>query len=157
MTYTYKLSRRLAMVRHHVMLGVLALSLACSAGEPLGLSESGTLPSDLPVIVAPRRVTLEPTQQALFLAYNRGSTAADSQLTSIEWTASGGSIGADGVFLAPSNAGEFRVVGRKRGQTGKVPPSDSAVVVIVPPQPDLASINVSPSPASVPSRAQLTF
>lgn len=156
MTYTFKLSRRLAVLRASVVLPTVALCLSCSAGEPTAVSEAGLLP-DLPVTVAPRRVTLEPTQQALFLAYNRGGTAADSQVTSIEWTATGGSISSSGLFSSTDVTGEYRVVGKRRGVKGKPPVSDTAVIIIVPPQPDLVGITLTPATVSLPSGTQQTF
>jgi hypothetical protein len=160
MTYTFKLARRLARLRDSVMIASLALAAACSAGEPTSVADTNTPPTSLAVAVAPRRVTLEPSQQARFQAYTKGSTASDSLLAAIEWTATGGTIGSDGLFISPADVGEYRVIGHRRGgqggqQSGQL--SDSAVVVIVPPQPNLASITLAPSPASVPSQKQLTF
>ena len=62
----------------------------------------------------------------------------------IEWTATGGSITADGVF-STSTTGNFRVIGTGR----KRKKSDTSTVVVVPPQPTLTSIIVTPAPAGV--------
>jgi hypothetical protein len=154
MTHMHKLAGRLARLRDFLMFGALLLAAACSAGEPTGPQDTAANADGLPVAVAPRRVTLEARQAALFKAYNRGGTLGDSLLTSIEWTATGGTIGSDGSFSSDAS-GEVRVIGIKRGKQKQV--ADTAVVVIVPPQPDLSSISVTPGSATIPSGSQQTF
>jgi hypothetical protein len=147
MFYIAKLARRLARLRLSLttlpMLSLLCLVGACAAGEPTGIStDSPSLP-DAPVVLSPQVMTLEGTQQVLFRAYEADLT---TQVTSIEWTASGGSIAGDGTYSS-STTGNFRVVGKRVGNPHNLP--DTSTVIVVPVQTTLASVVVSPSGASV--------
>ena len=147
MFYIAKLARRLARLRLSLttlpMLSLLCLVVACAAGEPTGIStDSPSLP-DAPVVLSPQVMTLEGTQQVLFRAFESDLT---TQVTSIEWTASGGSIAGDGTYSS-STTGNFRVVGKRVGNPHNLP--DTSTVIVVPVQTTLASVVVSPSGASV--------
>jgi hypothetical protein len=155
MMYIAKLARRLARLRSLVssrgrspyfalMVSPLLLVVACAAGEPTGISTESTpaLP-DPPVVVSPRVMTLEGTQQVAFRAFESDLT---TQVTSIEWTASGGSVGADGTYSS-TGIGDFRVVGKRTGNPHNL--SDTSLVTVVAVQPTLASVVVSPAAASV--------
>jgi hypothetical protein len=148
MFYIAKLARRLARLRLSLtafpMLSLLCLVVACAAGEPTGISTESTpaLP-DAPVVVSPRVMTIEGTQQVLFRAYEADLT---TQVTSIEWTASGGSIAGDGTYSS-STTGDFRVVGKRVGNPHNLP--DTSAVKVVAVQTTLAGVVVSPSGASV--------
>jgi hypothetical protein len=107
-------------------------------------------------------------QPVQFAAYGR-STAGDSALVAVAWTASGGTIGTDGRFKA-TKPGTYRVVGRHHEGH-----SDSAQVTVTPPgttppgttppsnnppgtsAPALASIAVAPHTVSLQSGQQITF
>ncbi len=154
MTFKHKLAARLARLRDCSMLVALVVALACSAGDSTAPTTGAVTGSDLPVVLAPRSVTLEANQSALFKAYDHGSTSADSLLTSIEWTASGGNIASNGQYSSTST-GQFYIVGKKRGQTKSI--SDTAVVVIVPSQPNLVSMSVSPASATVQTSGTASF
>lgn len=152
MTYTFKLSRRLAAL-HVVGVGAV-LAIACSGGDansPSGPDE--TPPSADGVAILPTSATIETNQPIKFVA-----TALDSLDTSaaesIEWIATGGTITSQGVFTSTST-GTFRVVGKKRGHNK--PPKDTSVVIVVPPQPTLVEIIVTPSPASVVAGQSIAF
>ncbi len=157
MTYTHKLSRRLAVLRarpplHCGMLSALALAAACSAGTPTGVDTSLNT-GDAPVVVTPRVLVLEANQISIFRAYAKG-VPGDSLVTSIEWTASGGSIALDGTYSSPTT-GDFRVVGKRHGPTKTT--SDTATVTVVPTQPSVVAVIVSPGTASVTAGHQQTF
>ncbi len=156
MTFAHKLARRLAVLRalppHCAMLPVLALIVACSAGVPTGV-DTASNPADAPVVVNPRSLVLEANQVSIFKAYAHG-VPGDSLVTSIEWTATGGNIGLDGTYSSPST-GDYRVVGKRHGPTRTT--SDTAVVTVVPPQPSVAAVVVSPGTASVTAGRQQTF
>ncbi|HEU4649493.1 MAG TPA: hypothetical protein VFS33_10575 [Gemmatimonadales bacterium] len=157
MTYKHKLARRIARLRVAAMFVSLAFAVACSSGElttPIDGGDSPVTPSAL-LSIAPRRVTLEAHQPAAFVAYNRGSSQADSVATAVEWTATGGTIGTDGVFTSAAT-GEFRVIGRRKNPAG-TPMADTAVVTIVVPQPSLARINVTPNATTLQPGAQQAF
>src|ERR1051325_7826480 len=100
MAYIARLARRLARLRASgpaylcSMLSLLLIA-GCAAGDPTSVGDVTDTPEilDPPLVVNPRRVTLEGTQRALFRAFETDLTTA---VTSIEWTATGGSISGDG-------------------------------------------------------------
>src|SRR4029077_8131277 len=78
----------------------------------------------------------------------------DSLVTSIEWTATGGSIALNGTYSSPTT-GDFRVVGKRHGPhktTGA-----TAIVTVVPTQPSIIAVVVSPTSSSVVSGSQETL
>src|SRR5918997_4517576 len=108
MTYTFKLARRLAVSRKFRMLPALLLFAACSgdATSPDGSVWTGSLEeprsrrtTPVAVNISPNIVTVETNQLVQFIA--RGTTLdGDTILPRVEWTASGGTILADGRFSA---------------------------------------------------------
>jgi hypothetical protein len=156
MTYSHKLARRLAILRapapHCAMLSALALIAACSAGTPTGV-DTASNPADAPIAVNPRALILEANQVSVFKAYAKG-VPGDSLVTSIEWTATGGTIGLDGTYSSPAT-GEYKIVGKRHGPSRTT--TDTAKVVVVPPQPTVAQVIVSPSSATVTGKTQQTF
>ncbi|HZE74812.1 MAG TPA: hypothetical protein VE091_05850, partial [Gemmatimonadales bacterium] len=155
-----KLARRLARLKTGPAL-LLPFLAACAAGEPTGITSPTDTPAnspvtaavDGPVAVNPRQVTLEGNQRVLFRAFE-SLAPGSSQVSSIEWTATGGTIGTDGSYSSTST-GSFRVVGKRKGNP-KNPP-DTSVVTVVPPQPSLIGIEISPSAATVGAGLQQQF
>jgi hypothetical protein len=143
MTFTYKLSRRLALGHLGLTAFAAGVIAACSGGEPTSPATSGTSDLLAAVKIAPKKATIE-TNQTIRFSGTGISTAGDSMATSIEWTATGGSITADGVLSAHAT-GTLRVIGKALGHNK----SDTSTVVVVPPQPTLTTIVVSPDPATV--------
>src|SRR6476661_417586 len=160
MTYTYKLARRLARMRRGPSL-LLPFLAACAAGEPTGIAPTDTpenqpaaTPSvDGPVAVSPRKVTLEAGQHIVFKA-SASLAPGSSQVTSIEWTATGGTIASDGSYT-PSSTGTFRVIGKRMGNPKN--PADTATVDVVPPQPTLVGVLITPATATVGGGMQQQF
>ncbi len=68
------------------------------------------------------------------------------------WTASGGSIRPDGSFSA-SATGMYKIFARGRGWKH----TDTALVHVVPPQPQVAQIVVAPQPITVETGATRDF
>jgi hypothetical protein len=151
MTYTFKLARRLAILRQLVVLIALVLLAACEKDftAPEGAS-AGSLASHLLLQVRPRTVTVETSQRVQFRATAHPSERRDIP-TGVTWHATGGTIAQDGVFSS-SIAGTFKVIGRGRGRK-----SDTSVVVVVPPPPDLVRITVSPGSTTLDPGATYTF
>ncbi len=142
MTYTFKLSRRLAVSRARAALAVGVVLTACT-GDATGPESFGpgvtTFPSSFRVV--PGTVTVETNQPVRF----RGETGkGDVFAAPLQWKASGGSIDEDGYFTAAA-PGTYKVVGRARGRQKP----DTSVVVVVPPQPDLVEVEVSPTALSL--------
>jgi parallel beta-helix repeat protein len=154
MTYTYKLSYRLARARRCVLLGFLAWASACS-GDNSSTEEGPTGPgadaTPAAIQLTPPKVTAETNQKIRFSGFGR-SGAGDSMAVDIEYSAIGGSITSDGVFSA-STVGTFKVVGRGKGHTKP----DTGVVIVVPPPPNLVAIVVTPDTATVRAGGKQTF
>lgn len=167
MTYTFKLARRLAVSRTLGMLPLLVLFAACSGGDATAPDSSPGNPltpgsqtdprfrHTVPVTVsiAPSKVTVETNQLIRFLAQGRDS-AGDSVGTSVEWTASGGTILPDGRFSAPAT-GTFQVFARSRNR--QEPRVDTAVVEVVRRRPELASIAIAPGTTTLAPGLSQTF
>lgn len=145
MTYTFKLARRLALSRI-VPASALLLTVGCGGGEPLASDPSELGPSSgsvTNVVLTPRTpntIINRAVQFAVFELLASGDTVATSD---VEWSASGGSISASGIFLS-SEAGSFRVVGRAKGRN-----KADTTVVIVTPTPTLDRITLSPDSIDV--------
>lgn len=154
MTYTYKLARRLARLRNGTAL-VLPLLAACAAGDPVSPTDNPPTDSgpDGLVAISPRQVTLEGSQGVLFRAFE-SLIPGSSQVTSIEWTTTGGTIDAGGSYTS-SGTGAFKVVGRRKGNPHN--PPDTSIVVVVPPQPTLVRIDLTPATATVGGGLQQQF
>lgn len=143
-----------------VMLPLMVLAAACTAGEPTGLP-TGSLPSGGPsgnaaVVLSPRQVTLEANQLIQFRAYD-GMGPGSNLVTSVEWTATGGTIRSDGSYSS-SSTGDFKVIATRQGNGNAYAYGrDTARVKVVPPQPTLAAVVVSPASATVMAGAQVQF
>jgi hypothetical protein len=177
MFYIAKLARRLARLRlgvtriHFVGMMSLLLLTACAAGAPTSSTDSGSLPDEAKTLfISPKLMTLEGSQSVRFAAFESLLPGSD-EATAIEWTATGGSVGLDGSYTPgelstgsvgpdgyyiPGGLSEFKVVGKKKGWANK-PPTDTAVVLIVAPQPTLVSLSISPSDKSAPSGSLVQF
>ena len=141
MTYTFKLSRRLALAQITGMLAPLALLLACSSSD---LTDSSPNSTDTPpaltdLFVSPRSIVLEPNQPFAIASLRRVSADAET-----EWSASGGTITDDGVFTA-TESGTYKVAGKGRGKGRR----DTTTVIVTPTNPMLADLTVSPDPTSL--------
>ncbi|HUF35902.1 MAG TPA: hypothetical protein VMN37_08130, partial [Gemmatimonadales bacterium] len=150
MTYTFKLSRRLAVSRKFSALMIGVLFAACTS-DATGPESLGSNSDSSPVAfrVVPGAVTVETNQAIRF----RGETVAGDLFASrLTWHSSGGIIDADGNFTA-SEAGTYKVIGRGRGRTK----ADTSVVVVVTPPPNLTGVEVSPDSTSVAAGATQSF
>ncbi len=157
MTYTYKLARRLARLRSRglPLLSAVALLAGCAAGEPTSNNGVDVIDEGGPVVLNPRSVVLEGSQSVVFRAYD-SPLPGSAEVTSIEWTASGGSIGSDGSFSA-AETGEFKVIGKRRRTGNPHDRPDTSVVIVVPPQPSLEALLVTPASATVGAGLQQLF
>jgi hypothetical protein len=155
MTYTFKLSRRLA-VSHYGLFALLTIGTGCAAGDAVAPTEVATTDAgvdardrDAVIDVTPDTLTLEVDQSVRFTGRVR-SPSTDTANVAVEWSATGGNISSDGTFTS-STVGSFKIVGRGRKQ------ADTSVVVVVAPQPTLASITLTPTTASVVAGATQQF
>ena len=153
MTYTFKLARRLAVLRDFAMLAVLCVLAAC-AGETATAPDSvdeAALVHDHALVVSPRTVTAEVNQVIKLRGMMRNSRG-DLLSTHLTWASTGGRVTADGSFSS-TTVGSYKVIGRGRGHKQ----ADTSIVIVVPSQPTLQRISVSPDPTSVLTGAQTTF
>jgi hypothetical protein len=153
MTYTFKLSRRLAVSRKLALLTALALLGACM-GDTTAPDAGSTGSSDTPTAlqVSPQSVTIETGQRVQFRGHAQIASRRTSVPIAVTWQASGGTILSDGQFSS-SVAGTFKIVGRGRGRKQ----TDTSVVIVVPPPTDLVRIAVAPDPVTVDAGSTRTF
>jgi hypothetical protein len=161
MTYTYKLARRLAISRKSGLSAACALLAACGGDTtapeaPAVLSTPSapyvppTPPVPLGFNVLPSAVTVEVDQSVRFRAELR-SGHAGLRMPSLRWETSGGTITSDGLFVA-SRPGTYRVIGRSR-----IHRPDTSVVIVVPRQPTVERIRVSPQTLRIVRGRKRTF
>jgi parallel beta-helix repeat protein len=145
MTYTFKLSRRLAVSRYFGMLALLLVLGACADHDLLDTSDADT-PARVPdsrFEVSPRFVFAE-VNQRIRLEARESRPRRDSSGITVEWTATGGTVTSDGVFFAAS-AGEYKVVGRARGRHK----SDTSTVTVGDSTPNVVRVQISPDPVQL--------
>src|SRR5215211_3359045 len=149
MTYTFKLSRRLAVSQN---IALVATLLAACAGDATAPDATSTGSSDIPMAlqVSPRLVTIETGQQVRFRGQTRTpertqpSLRRGRQAVAITWQATGGTIQSDGLFSS-TTAGTFKVIGRGRGKHQ----TDTSVVLVIRRATDLVRIGVTPNPVAL--------
>lgn len=158
MTYTYKISRRLAISRRFVTPTALALVAACAGdttapegtGDPHTPSAPTSPTAPLGFRVMPGSITVEVNQQVRFRGELR-SAREGVRVPPLRWEATGGTITPDGVFTA-GRAGTYRVIGRNR-----IHRPDTSVVVVVPRQPRVERVRVTPRTPELDPGAKRTF
>jgi hypothetical protein len=101
--------------------------------------------SPVAVRINPRKVTLATEQPIRFLALGLNSDG-DSVGAAVTWRTTGGTILPDGRFSAGAT-GTFKVIGTRLA--GIEPQVDTATVVVVRRQPQLAAVEVRPGSASL--------
>src|SRR5574341_393643 len=103
MTFTYKLSKRLAQCYGALMVAGLALG-ACTADRLVT-----AFPSQIArVFVTPESLTIDPGQTLQFLAYGR-TAAGDSLAAAVTWSASSGVISPSGFYAADTSTADATV------------------------------------------------
>jgi hypothetical protein len=144
MTYTFKISRRLARIRTlaTVALPILALT-SCSPGEPL---EDGFSPPPageiIAVVLSPDSTSIPLQGSATFVARGRQGDGTMVSPVPVIWDATGGSISAVGVYTPGNAPGRFRVVASHESGL-----ADTSIVVVQ--APVLTGIAVSPAVVSL--------
>jgi hypothetical protein len=152
MTYTFKLSRRLAASRDLVVVATLGLLTACSGDATAPeVAQPGTIATSQSLQVIPHAVTIETGQRVQFRGQSRGSRG-DLVRHPVAWGATGGSIEPDGTFSS-SMTGTFKIIGRGRGWRS----TDTSVVTVVSPASNLTRIEVKPHAVTLAAGASTTF
>ncbi len=154
MTYTFKLSRRIALLRDP--LGAVALTLAAACGTD-AMTDPAAPAAEIvstpeAVRLSPRQITVETNQKVAFRATLRTADGREHRRV-LHWESDGGSIAADGTFRA-SKPGSYRIF-EKHGS--RHTPGDTSIVVVVPPAPALSEVIVSPSSVDLAQGASQDF
>src|SRR6266550_3622766 len=108
MTFTFKLSMRLALMRAVLLPAAAATFVACEL--------PGRRPTDpgspnnvvVQVFTSPDSITLDPDETRQFLAFGR-TQSGDSVPVAVRWSASGGTITTDGLYTAGPNFGTYQI------------------------------------------------
>src|SRR5437870_343014 len=109
MPFTFKLSKRLALMKASLVPVAAAVLAACQLQDRRGIT-GPTLPSNsvVQVVTLPDTVTLEPSQPLQFRAYGRTATG-DSTAITMTWSATDGAISSGGLYTAAPFQGDFEV------------------------------------------------
>jgi hypothetical protein len=121
MTFKHKLSKRLALSQVAVLVAVLACDGRQSAAPVIAEVDA------LAIVIQPQSVALTPGQQITLTSYAM-LPAGDSLPIPVDWSATGGTITADGTYEADSLPGDKLVIATGRAQPGLV---DTAFIQVV--------------------------
>src|SRR3989442_540148 len=164
MPFTFKLSKRLALMKASLVPAAAAVLAACQLQDRRGTT-GPTLPSNsvVQVVIVPDTVTLEPSQALQFLAYGR-TEAGDSTAITMTWSATDGAISSGGLYTASPFQGDYQVTATLLQTSASVAAGTSAPqgvpghsVVHVRSNPGLAQVVVVPRSASVGTGATQQF
>src|SRR2546428_263573 len=106
MPFTFKLSKRLALMKAALAAAAAALAACERIQHVTGPGQSSS--PVVQVVVAPDTVTLDPYQSRQFLAYGR-TQAGDSVAVAVSWSAPAGTITSGGLYTADTIAGTYQV------------------------------------------------
>src|SRR3989441_1024511 len=109
MPFTFKLSKRLALMKASLVPAAAAVLAACQLQDRRGIT-GPPLPSNsvVQVVTSPDTVTLEPSVTQQFRAYGRTATG-DSTAITMTWSATDGAISSGGLYTAAPFQGDFEV------------------------------------------------
>src|SRR5690349_20449426 len=147
MPFTFKLSKRLALMKAWLALAAAASLVACErVAAPTQPSTSV-----VQVITSPDTVTLDPYQTRQFLAYGR-TQPGDSVPVAVHWSVSGGTISTGGLYSADTTAGTYLVTATATTTTASISGSSQ-----VKNRGQLSQVIVTPATASVSVGGTLLF
>ena len=89
------------------------------------------------IIVTPSKALLQPGTKQTFIARGLDQHDHDIKIEGIEWTATGGIIGTDGVFSAGEDSGNFFVTAKASAVSGTVPIAITSETAPLHPQPPI--------------------
>src|SRR2546426_1081262 len=109
MPFTFKLSKRLALMKASLVPAAAAVLAACQLQDRRGIT-GPTLPSNsvVQVVTSPDTVTLEPSVTQQFRAYGR-TEAGDSVAITMTWSATDDAISSGGLYTAAPSQGDYEV------------------------------------------------
>src|SRR2546428_760184 len=164
MPFTFKLSKRLALMKASLVPAAAAVLAACQLQDRRGTT-GPPLPSNsvVQVVIVPDTVTLEPSQALQFLAYGR-TEAGDSTAITMTWSATDGAISSGGLYTASPFQGDYQVTATLLQTPASAAAGTSAPqgapphsVVHVRSNPGLPQVVVVPRSASVGTGATQQF
>ena len=130
MTFKYKLSRRLALLKDRwVLLAVTTHAVALAVGacaRPVTGPQAPNSPV-VRIVTLPDSVTLNPSDMRQFVAYGR-TQAGDSVPVAVRWSASGGTITGGGLYTADTVAGNYTVTAQATDTWSRVSTSPAVTV-----------------------------
>ena len=149
MTFTYKLAQRLARLKDHAaIVATVAVAMIVGCELPVRSTDPGSTIAQL--VIAPKNVTLQPSQAYDFVAVGF-TTTGDSADESVSWSASDGSVTASNSgkrhygHYHNANCGVSKVVATSN--PGNL--SDTATVTVAGCTVPVATVSVSPASATV--------
>ena len=152
MTYTFKLSRRLARLKTGTLSVAILFTLSCTDTTDAN-SPDLVLPSS--VAINPNSTTVGPNQTVQFEAL-RTSSGEAIPLSALVWTASGGTVDSTGKYTAGDLGGTYQVIVEKSTKRYGVTLEygvDTAVVTVA----AIAQFVLSPASYVVPAGATVQF
>src|SRR5437879_2606196 len=154
MPFTFKLSKRLALMKASLVPAAAAVLAACQLQDRRGIT-GPTLPSNsvVQVVTSPDTVTLEPAVIQQFRAYGR-TEAGDSVAITMTWSATDGAISSAGLYTAAPFQGDYEVTASvlQASATASATPQGVArghSIVHVRSNPQLAQVVVVPRSVSL--------
>ena len=125
MTFTFKLSQRLARMRCSALALATAALAACEKATPSVTGPSHPASQVARIIVSPDAITLAPTQNQQFSAYGR-TEAGDSTAVAVTWSATAGTISPSGLYTPAAVGGVVQVSAAAAGGA----PSGTATITV---------------------------
>src|SRR2546422_6141444 len=156
MPFTFKLSKRLALMKASLVPAAAAVLAACQLQDRRGIT-GPPLPSNsvVQVVTSPDTVTLEPSVTQQFRAYGRTATG-DSTAITMTWSATDGAISSGGLYTAAPFQGDFEVTATALQASGTASMSGTPQglawghsIVHVRANPQLAQVVVAPRSVSL--------
>src|SRR3989442_1921260 len=154
MPFTFKLSKRLALMKASLVPAAAAVLAACQLQDRRGIT-GPTLPSNsvVQVVTSPDTVTLEPSVTQQFRAYGR-TEAGDSVAITMTWSATDGAVASAGLYTAAPFQGDYEVTASvlQASATASATPQGVArghSIVHVRSNPQLAQVVVVPRSVSL--------
>src|SRR2546426_7613025 len=151
MPFTFKLSKRLALMKASLVPAAAAVLAACQLQDRRGITDP-TLPSNsvVQVVTVPDTVTLEPSQTEQFRVCGR-TEAGDSVSIAMLWSTTDGAISSSGLYTATPFQGDYEVTATVLQASGTASSSGTPQgvarghsIVHVRSNPQLAQVVVTP-------------
>src|SRR5438132_6589252 len=125
MPFTFKLSKRLAVIRAGAIVGSAA-TVACAVTDS-GPTSPSSQARVTQIITSPSTATVEAKEPKQFLAFGR-TEAGDSVAVTVTWSATGGQVSATGVYAADTIPGDYQVTATSGSGSTAIKTSSKAIL-----------------------------